>query len=92
MEGSLASRYNTPASDDILVERPLRILPRLPSDQDGTADASGAGMLIPLKGAFTEAQRRDEPTVPEVVAIEELTGEQIEAAEAEIEAEEHATA
>lgn len=46
-------------------------------------------MLIPFKGAFTGTQHPDEPSVPEVVPIEELTGEQIEAAEAEIEAEEH---
>lgn len=46
-------------------------------------------MLTPFSGALTEAQHPEEPSVPEVVPIDELTGEQIEAAEAEIEAEEH---
>jgi hypothetical protein len=46
-------------------------------------------MLMPFVKAFTESQDPVEEThVPEVVAIEDLTGEQIEAAEAEIEAEE----
>jgi hypothetical protein len=52
------------------------------------ADASGDGMLTPFVKAFTEEQDPVETHVPEVVAIEELTGEQLEAAEAEIEAEE----
>jgi hypothetical protein len=44
-------------------------------------------MLTPFVNAFTEQQDAETP-VPEVVPIEELTGEQLEAAEAEIEAEE----
>lgn len=45
-------------------------------------------MLTPFGDAFTEAHDADDHGVPEVVPIEELTGEEIEAAEAEIEAEE----
>ena len=45
-------------------------------------------MLTPFGNAFTEAHDPEEHSVPEVVPIEELTGEEIEAAEAEIEAEE----
>jgi hypothetical protein len=46
-------------------------------------------MLTPFADAFTEQQEPTPEThVPEVVPIEDLTGESIEAAEAEIEAEE----
>ena len=45
-------------------------------------------MLTPFVKAFTEPQGTAETHVPELVAIEDLTGEQLEAAEAEIEAEE----
>jgi hypothetical protein len=45
-------------------------------------------MLTPFVNAFTEEQDPVETHVPEVVSIAELTGEQLEAAEAEIEAEE----
>ncbi len=44
-------------------------------------------MLTPFAKAF-ETNDPSEPNVPEVVPIDELTGKQIEAAEAEIEAEE----
>lgn len=44
-------------------------------------------MLTPFVKAFTE-QHDEETRVPEVVPIEELTGDRMEAAEAEIEAEE----
>lgn len=45
-------------------------------------------MLTPFADAYTEREEPNEAHVPEVVSIEELTGEQIEKAEAEIEAEE----
>jgi hypothetical protein len=45
-------------------------------------------MLTPFADAFTEHEDPEETHVPEVVPIEELTGERIEAAEAEIVAEE----
>jgi hypothetical protein len=45
-------------------------------------------VLAPFANAFTEQQEADETHVPEVVPIEELTGDRLEAAEAEIEAEE----
>jgi len=44
-------------------------------------------VLTPFAKAF-ESNEPGEPNVPEVVPIDELTGERIEAAEAEIEAEE----
>lgn len=44
-------------------------------------------MLTPFVKAFTEPDP-EEPSAPEVVSIEDLSGDQIEAAEAELEAEE----
>jgi hypothetical protein len=45
-------------------------------------------VLLPFAGAFTEADEPESPPVPEVVPIESLSHDAIEAAEAEIEAEE----
>ena len=45
-------------------------------------------MLTPFASAYTDPNETAEAHVPEVVPIEELTAERIEAAEAEIEAEE----
>ena len=45
------------------------------------------GMLLPF-GPEVQTNDADEPQVPEVVPIDELSPERLEAAEAEIEAEE----
>lgn len=47
-----------------------------------------AGMSLPFIGGHAEADETLEAHVPEVVPIDELTADRIEAAEAEIEAEE----
>lgn len=47
-----------------------------------------AGMSLPFIGGHAESDETLEAHVPEVVPIDELTADRIEAAEAEIEAEE----
>ena len=79
--------YDTPAGSATLQLSLVRH-PCPPTERGGTTDASDAGMLTPFVKAFTEQQEPEVTPVPEVVPIEELTGEQLEAAEAEIEAEE----